>query len=1147
MSPRGDIAIIGMACVFPKAPDVGAFWENILGKVDAMTEAPPDWSTGDASDPRDSAGDPVYTKRGGFLGELARFNPLDYGVLPRAIDGGDPEHFIALRVAHEALADAGYLDREFNRERTAVILGRGAHPGRGYATVFQHTAGIDQTIRLLATLHPEHSAAELAAIRQQLRASLPPFDLDTAPGLIPSVMCGRIANRLDLMGPAYTVDAACAGSLVAMEQASSKLDSGEVDMALAGGVHLSSPFAVALFFCQMGAMSRGGQVRSFGADADGALLGEGAGILVLKRREDAERDDDRIYALLKAVGVASDGRAMGLLAPRVEGEELAMRRAYEQSGIAPRTLSLVEGCGIGTPAADAVEIEALSRVFGERGGDGPSCALGSVKSMIGHPLPAGGAAGIIKAALALHHRVLPPTLHAEAGNPRLDSTPFYLNTEARPWIHAGPEPRRAAVSAFGLGGINAHAILEEHPGGRGESPQLGRGRGERSHRSFGTEVLVLSAGDRGELLKQGDQLRGMLAENPDLDLVDLAYTLNCGLPAPPEIQLAIVADSVADLDAKLAHALNRLADPGCSGIDEPGGVYCTDAPLHAPGTLAFLFPGQGAQYVNMLADLCLRFPDVRGWFDLTDRAFAQHGRRRLPSQAIFPAPGERSPGDPDALWTMDSCIAAVLAANQALSGMLNRLAIRPDAVLGHSTGALSALGVAGAVHVDDEAELVRHTLVATEACERLHAEGRVPTGVLLAVVTAERERVLALVQRSEGALTVAMDNCPHQIVLGGCAQAVAAVADELGQAGAMCTTLPVDRAYHTPALTEVSECLHGFSEHLQFRPPQLAVYSCVTAARCPSDPTTLRRLTADECSRPVRFREAVEAMYADGVRIFVEAGPGGKLTGFVGDILRGREHLAVPADVAHRGGVAQLAHLVGLLAAHHVPMDLGPLYARRSPRRLSMEEGGTWEAQGVGGRLPTEDDRSVRLALDLPVLKLNGPLQLRSHATAGTGAVAPDVSGTSGREQVMRAYLDTMDRFLDVQRDTMRALLGSGGDITGGDPAPLIHENGVGHAPSPREPEPSPAVPPKPTDLARTVLGVVSERTGYPEDSLDLSADMEADLGLDSIKRVEILGALQQEHGLLHGGDMERLTGVRTLGQLIDALRSTGSEWVPSK
>lgn len=458
-----DIAIIGMACLFAKAPDIRAYWENILAGVDAISDPPGDWGE-EYFRACGSGPGQTCTLRGGYLGELATFDPLAFGVMPNAIDGAEPEHFIALQVAADALKDAGYSERPFNRERTAVILGRGTYVNRGYGTVFQHAIAVNQTIQVLRQLHPEHTQQELEALRTDLLDRLPPFNAETAPGLVPSVMCGRIANRLDLMGAAYAVDAACASSLVAIDLASADLRSGKVDLALAGGVQVSTTFPIGLVFAQLGALSKSGVIRPFHRAADGTLLGEGAGIVVLKRCADAQSDGDRIYALIKGVGTASDGRALGVLAPRVEGEVLALRRAYEYAGVTPDSVSLIEAHGTATQAGDEAELQGLRGVFGGLGGGLPSCALGSVKSMIGHTIPAAGAAGLIKASLALYHKLLPPTLHADNASPLLEQTPFYLNAEARPWVSAGYTPRRAGVSAFGFGGINAHAVLEEYRG-----------------------------------------------------------------------------------------------------------------------------------------------------------------------------------------------------------------------------------------------------------------------------------------------------------------------------------------------------------------------------------------------------------------------------------------------------------------------------------------------------------------------------------------------------------------------------------------------------------------------------------------------------------------------------------------------------------
>jgi len=459
-----DIAIVGMSCVFPGAPDLATYWDNILGKVDAVTDPPDDWEGLDYYDRASTANDRIYCRSGGWLHEVS-FTPAEYGVMPVGVDGADPDHFLGLMLAHRALQDAGYVERPFDRSRAEIIVGRGTYINRAFTNQLQHCLVIDQTVALLKQLHPEHTAEELQRIKHALKASLAPFSADTAPGLVPNVMTGRMANRLDFMGSNYTVDAACASSLVALELALQDLRTRKCDLALVGGANVATAAPTYMLFCQLNALSRRGQIRPFDRDADGTVLGEGYGMVVLKRAEDALGDGDKVYALVKSVGVSSDGRAQSVLSPRVEGEALAIRRAYEAAGVPTDSIGLIEAHGTGTLVGDLVEVQALTRVFGARCGRAPRCALGTVKSMIGHLIPAAGIAGLIKTALALRHNVLPPTLRCETPHPRLElhKTPFYVNADARPWIHGGETPRRAGVSAFGFGGINAHAVLEECP------------------------------------------------------------------------------------------------------------------------------------------------------------------------------------------------------------------------------------------------------------------------------------------------------------------------------------------------------------------------------------------------------------------------------------------------------------------------------------------------------------------------------------------------------------------------------------------------------------------------------------------------------------------------------------------------------------
>ena len=794
---REAVAVIGMACLFPGAPNLDAYWQNILGKVDAVTDPPTEaWDMDVYYEPDSTDSDRVYCKRGGYLGSMVSFDPMPHGVPPIAV-GGEPDQWLALQLARDAMTDAGYADlAEDVRRRTAVILGKGTYLNGGNAIAVEHGLIIGQTLEILKRLHPEYTEEQLETLRQEMKRALPTMSPEIVPGLIPNVIVGRIANRLDLMGPTYTVDAACASSLVAVQLAVRDLLTGECDLALVGGAQVWVPVPTLNVFCQLGALSRRQQIRPFDKDADGTLLGEGIGMVVLKRLADAERDRDRIYAVIRGVGVASDGRGVGVMAPRVEGEELALRRAYEAAGVPPRTVGLIEAHGTGTPVGDVVEVQALSRVFGPRDGELPGCALGSVKSMISHTMPAAGVAALIKTALALHHRVLPPTLHCTEPNPKLEleKTPFYLNTETRPWIHGGPEPRRAGVNAFGFGGINAHLVLEEYTGSRPpERPRQGHGsspaiRALPSHpAAWETEVCILEGSSAADLLERvgrlvhfldsavadGD-LAGARGAEP-ISLKDLAYSLNCSLGDSQTSQrLAVVATSLADLQGKLRRAAERLAQPNCRRIKDVSGIYYAAEPLGPQGKLAFLFPGEGAQYPNMLGDLCLHFPEVRECFDRADRLLAGHPRGYLPSDYIFarPAFSEREQAWAEQrLLQMDGAVEAVLTANQAVFTLLSRLGLRPDVIAGHSTGDYSALAAAGVLDLGDDGRLTDFILALNRMYAEEASQDRVPRAILLAI-GAERERVEAIAREAGGEVYLAMDNCPHQAVLVGEREAV---------------------------------------------------------------------------------------------------------------------------------------------------------------------------------------------------------------------------------------------------------------------------------------------------------------------------------------------------------------------------------------
>ena len=424
-------------------------------------------------------------------------------------------------------------------------------------------------------------------LQEEIFERLPEWTEDSFAGLLTNVAAGRIANRLDLGGTNYTVDAACASSLSAIGLAARELQVGTSDVVLAGGVDaIQNPFAY-LCFAKTRALSPTGRCRPFDAAADGIAISEGFATVVLKRLADAERDGDRIYAVIRGVGAASDGRDRSLTAPRPEGQMRALRRAYAQARVSPATVGLLEAHGTGTVAGDGAEVKALSTVFGEHSDQRQWCAIGSIKSMIGHTKATAGVAGLIKAALALHHRVLAPTIGVREPNPKagFPDSPFYVNTEARPWLTgAAGHPRRAGVSAFGFGGTDFHIVLEEYTGADLEEPEASTPRwpGE----------LLLWRGSRAELTAALDALAARLetGEAPQLDVLARESWLEAGDRPRGGPALALVVESREELRSKLARARELLAT-GERRAHEPDGIYWSERPLSSDGTVAFLFPG----------------------------------------------------------------------------------------------------------------------------------------------------------------------------------------------------------------------------------------------------------------------------------------------------------------------------------------------------------------------------------------------------------------------------------------------------------------------------------------------------------------------------------------------------------------------------
>ncbi len=1153
-----------MACTYPGARYAFEFWQNIVKKVDAITDVSPErWNPDVFFDPDPNSEDRLYSKKGGWIPNSFSFNPFKFGIPPSSIAGSEPDHALLIRCVFEALEDAGYLSREFNRERTSVTIGKGNYVGPGLMWMTLRTVVVEMMIPVARALRPDLTETQIERLKQFLRSKLPTLAPDAANGLVPNIASARISNRFDFMGRNITVDAACGSMLIAAEIAIRNLLMGLDDMALVGCVHCYNNIPFLQVFKVMRAISLTSTIRPFDAHADGTMAGEGVSMMVLKRLADAEQAGDRIYAVIKGVGSSSDGKAKAVMAPRVEGEILAIERAYEMAQVPPDSIELIECHGTGTVVGDGVEIEALRRTYGPAEGGRPTVAIGSVKSMIGHAMPAAGGASLIKTALALHHKILPPTLNVTEPHPLLrdPNCRFYVNTETRPWIHpVDRAPRRAAVSAFGFGGINAHLILEEYQGApESASPSF--------LREWECEVVVVEGASRPELIASLDRLRAYAVQVEGVALRDLAYTLNTSLTGAAH-RVAIVAANLEELAQKIDRVKQRFAGPECRQIRERAGLYYFDnQELHA-GKVAVLFPGEGSQYLNMLSDLCLHFPEVRRAFDVAEGAVKDPSY--LPqSSVVFPPPAFSEAEEAAAearLWSIERATESVLTADGAMYTLLHNLGFRPHMMAGHSAGEWIAMAASGMIELSKFVSgMDRLSAMYTDLARR----SEVPRMAMLAVGTG-REKILELAARIDCELHIANDNCPHQVVAVVEPRDVDRMSDLLLKNGVFVEKLPYDRGYHTPSFTYICDPLRKFFEQLEMRPPSLPVFSCMTTAPYPSERGEILELVANTFARPLLFRQTIEKMYEAGVRVFVESGPRGNLTAFVDDVLRGRPHLAIPTDLLRRPGIQTLNHALGMMAAAHVPLDFAPLYKRRGARELRLDV----KADSV---LPEEKQPGViqistcytKLAIpsadDFPMPEKRVAMEAPSQEIAQAAPVPP-MSMTNGHAVAIpsSAILDhfaLMEEFLRTEEEIMTRMSVRGGeplpDGRGSEalvPAPVL---AIQDPPKPnRDPHPSrdhqeavaavaTVAPPVPqVDLTALLLKVVSERTGYPQEMLGLDQDMEADLGIDSIKRVEIFGALRDLSGdsaLSGDGDMEAVAKLKTLRQVVAFLEQKTS------
>lgn len=1221
------IAITGIGCIFPRSKGAREYWRTLFNGIDCIGEVPDShWSPSDYYDEDPQKPDHVYCKRGGFIDPVS-YDPAEFGIPPAILEATDTSQLLGLVAAKMALNDAGYGDKakDFDRARTSVVLGA--------------TGTQELTVPLATRLgHPVWRRAleesglpseKTEEVIKRISSGFVSWQENSFPGLLGNVIAGRIANRLDLGGTNCVVDAACGSSLAAIHLALLELVSGRSDMAITGGVDLLNDIFMHMCFSKTGVLSKSGDAKPFSEDADGTVLGEGIGMLTLKRLEDAERDNDRIYAVIRGAGSSSDGKSQSIYAPSAKGQEKALRKAYEMAAYSPSTVELVEAHGTGTRVGDAVEFNALRHVFSGhgKGQEKNRTALGSVKSMIGHTKAAAGAAGMIKTALAIYNKVIPPTLKITTPDPKLEieKSPFYLPSVSFPWFSDEKHPRRAGVSAFGFGGSNFHMTLEEY----------GKDKKEPSW-DGSVEIFAFSADTREEVLKSFEKASSAVFKDAKMTAIT-AYESRKSFDSGRQIRLlfSCLHDSAPEMFEKTKAMLESGEN---DYVSRSGSAFYREG--KKSGKIGFIFPGQGSQYTGMARELSCIFPEMMDSIEKAASVFK--GDRKL-HEYVYPRSGDEEANETE-LRNTSVAQPAIGAVSLGFMRILERFGVKPESVCGHSYGELTALACSGIISKEDffRLSVLRGRFMA-EAGKGGDA------GTMLAV-KGRLEDIEAMIKETDVDVVLANRNSHDQGVLSGSADAIEQAKQLCKERKMRGTQLNVAAAFHSRFVASAAVPFSKELESVEFRPSDIPVFANTTAEPYPSSVEESRHLLGNQLVNSVKFVEIIEAMHDSGVSTFIEAGPKTVLTGLVKSILKGKAFECVATDDSSgkKSGLLDMATILCRLSAlgHRVLLEhweVVPSSPRKpkmnipiagtnyrnpekvikvpvSPRFViagaenAIKKSGDQIKEISVNRVQTAETKNVALESEkthkttIPNSKIEK--SVRQKEIDDRRPNLPENPGLTGAEAAIRSInegfkamqvlqmqtTDAHKKFLETQMQasrTLESLMQKVGDISG-----LSTNASISYAQSPvqqvrpsadiektveqahmvkkqaqeisthissvtskeetaRQPEKkiqetgtsaakASVVSEKLEEsvsnikddsisgISEVLLAVVSDLTGYPVEMLDLDMDIESDLGIDSIKRVEILSAFEERMPGAGNVDPADLGSLKTLGQIID-------------
>jgi len=1247
---RDAIAIVGMGAILPDAMNLSEYWSNILAAKDSIKDISEDyWDVEDFYDPDPTIRDKSYSYKAGEVSAV-EFDSMGFGVAPKVMESISVEQLYALVVARQALLDADMIGKNakaFNHEKTGVIMA--ASVGKSAFALTRR-----QDIPLIKKILKNSGVPDelIAQIVERLLDSTIEWTENSEPGFLANVVAGRIANRFDLNGTNCAVDAACASSLAALKVAINELQCGDCDVVLAGGVNLDLTSTAFISFCKTPAISKSNISRPFDADADGMILGDGVAMVVLKRLDDAKRDGDRIYAVIKAIASSGDGRATSIFAPNKEGQLKALSRAYEKTDINPDAVTLVEAHGTGTHVGDGCEVAALTQFFEGFDVEQNTVAIGSIKSQIGHSRLTAGMSSLIKTALALHHRTLPPTINVNKDRPDLLESPFYTLETPQPWITDKKHPiRRAGVSSFGFGGTNFHVVLEEYIDDvvREKSGNLSTRDYQSWRRVHRIPTgITLDAPTVDELVELCKSLIERIIAEPVAydELLDSQRRAEAIAKKRPRV--GFVSKNAEDAIDKLYKIVDMLREDNLSKEVnlEDEGIYFREKGLPANVKVATLFSGQGSQYLGMFNELARDYPEMSDFLSLAGEELESRNLRTI-ADILYGAGKKISQTDAEkALKDTKYTQPALAAVCGGLYRIVQNRGYTEDFVIGHSFGELTGLWASSAI---DSKTFMK---LAASRGEFMSASSS-NTGMMS--ITADVKSCENLIKEYDN-LYIANENCDTQTVISGNMAQITELATKLKDLEILHTILNVSQAFHSPYMQEANRLFGEELSSVKFSALEKNLYNGADSKLYEQKSTLVKKAFSKQIESPVRFAKCIEHAYENGAKVFVEFGPGKTLTNLTRRILGDKECYILALDGsagrknAHEQFEGMLIYLrvLGMKLSNDIyRKSVSELFKSDKPKssylihpmgyvtpekkqiiedaveRVNIEHDLVPAAQSTNlmksvagsheayiGQTALSSDYVLDDIYNEggePIVSKSTLESTLALQTVGARALEEFLASQGNQMEVfkelfkeaadgaatnnvlrfaeifqnnsLRAFevymgnqqnvLNEMEPILEsdtfAQRPQLSAIISSevsrGSSIHEQKPTQQtqvvtedlpVRENKAIPIISAKEASEAPEVVTKELEVSvlddisdtddfdpvQIMIKVISEKSGYPEELIDAEMNIEADLGIDSIKRIEIFAEISKQiPGELNQDDVEAISMLHTIQEIGDYIK----------